>query len=254
MDVSRVVRVTVAVRVIPVGAYHVACAPGKLPHAAGRSSAPARATPAAVFMGALIIAAAFLFMLIALGVWALLGRVALMQRVNDRNIVTAHWESLVMQRRDLRLAVDAGGVPTLHGRVGAVAYTIELSARGGAWGDRPLAHAATLAHGPRVALVRKGVAGVPVPGLPAMITTGDDDFDAVFEVRCDDPEAVRARLGLEVRAALLAIPGAFAWVDADGLRVDLGASATTIDHALLDALRDVLLGLGCAAPPAVAAG
>ena len=46
----------------------------------------------------------------------------------------------------------------------------------------------------------------------------------------------------------------FAWADAEGPRVDLGASATVIDHAMLDALRDVLQGLGAAAPPAVAAG
>lgn len=206
-------------------------------------------------MAPLIIAAAlFLLALVAFGARALLDRASTLRREGDRDVVTAHWESLVMQRRDLRLAVDALGVPTLHGRVGPLAYTIQVSAPDGPWGARPLAHAPGLSGATRLALARKGERDVPVPGLPAGLTTGDDDFDAVFEVRCDDPEAARERLGRDVRAAMLAIPGAFAWVDADGLRVDLGASATTIDHALLDALRDVLRGIGRAAPPAVAAG
>lgn len=206
-------------------------------------------------MDPLIIAAALLLLgLVALGVRALFDRASIQRGVTDRDVVTAHWESLVMQRRDLRLAVDAFGVPTLHGRVGPIAYTIQVSAGGGPWGLRPLAHASIPSSTGRIALCRKGEREVPVPGLPAALTTGDDDFDAVFEVRCDDPEAARAQLGVDVRAALLAIPGAFAWADADGLRVDLGASPTRIDDALLDALRDVLQGIGTAAPPAVAAG
>lgn len=206
-------------------------------------------------MDPLIIAAALLLLaLIALGARAVLDRAALQRRTSDRNVVTAHWESLVMQRRDLRLAVDVLGVPTLHGRVGSIAYTIQLSADDGPWGHRPLAHAPSLSSAIPLAVVRKGERDAPVPALPSGITTGDDDFDAVFEVRCDDPEAARARLGREVRAAMLAIPAAFAWADADGLRVDLGASATVLDHALLDALRDVLQGVAAAVPPAVAAG
>jgi hypothetical protein len=199
-------------------------------------------------------AALALFALGAFVVRVLLDRGTVRRRVADRDVITAHWESLVMQRRDLRLAVDALGVPTLHGRVGAIPYTIQVSAADGPWGGRPLAHAAGLASPARVTLVRKGERAAPVPALPAALTTGDDDFDAVFDARCDEPEAARARLGRDVRAALLAIPGAFARVDADGLRVDLGASATTIDHALLDALGDVVRGIGAAAPPAVAAG
>ena len=207
-------------------------------------------------MELLLLASVLLLLaLFALGARSLLDRAATRRVGADRDVVTAHWESLVMQRRDLRLAVDDVGVPTLHGRVGAVAYTIQVSAADGPWGARPLARAATGASRVgRIALARRGEREVPVPGLPATLTTGDDDFDAVFDVRCDDPEAARAGLGREVRAALLAIPGAFACLDADGLRVDLGASATTIDHALLDALRDVLRGFGAAAPPAVAAG
>ncbi|MBK8692863.1 MAG: hypothetical protein IPN17_11360 [Deltaproteobacteria bacterium] len=202
-----------------------------------------------IFAAALLLLALFTF-----AIRALLDRAALQRRTSDRNVVTAHWESLVMQRRDLRLAVDAQGVPTLHGRVGPIAYTIRVSALDGPWGGRPLAQAPSLSNTPRIALSRKGEREVPVPGLPSELTTGDDDFDAVFEVRCDDPEAARAGLGREVRAAMLAIPAAFACADAEGLRVDLGASATVIDHAMLDALRDVLRGLGSAAPPAVAAG
>lgn len=206
-------------------------------------------------MDPLIIAAALLLLaLLALGARALLDRAALQRRTSDRNVVTAHWESLVMQRRDLRLAVDVLGVPTLHGRVGSVAYTIQLSDEDGAWGHRPFAHAPSLGGTTRLAVVRKGERDAPVPALPSELTTGDDDFDAVFEVRCDDPEAARAGLGREVRAAMLAIPGAFAWADAGGMRVDLGASATVLDHALLDALRDVLQGVAAAVPPAVAAG
>ncbi len=206
-------------------------------------------------MSLLLIAAALsLFALFALGARALVDRAAIRRGRFDRTLVTAHWESLVMQRRDLRLAVDAVGVPTLHGRVGSVAYTIQVSPSEGPWGGRPLAQTAALAGATRIALRRKGEEAVPVPGMPAELSTGDEDFDAVFEVRCDDPEAARARLGNAVRAALLAIPGAFAWADGEGLRVDLGASATSIDPALLDALRDVLVGLTGAAPPAVAAG
>lgn len=211
--------------------------------------------PLSLAMDPLIIAAALLLLaLLALGARALLDRAALQRRTSDRNVVTAHWESLVMQRRDLRLAVDVLGVPTLHGRVGSVAYTIQLSDEDGAWGHRPFAHAPSLGGTTRLAVVRKGERDAPVPALPSELTTGDDDFDAVFEVRCDDPEAARAGLGREVRAAMLAIPGAFAWADAGGMRVDLGASATVLDHALLDALRDVLQGVAAAVPPAVAAG
>lgn len=206
-------------------------------------------------MDPLLLAAALaLLALGALAVRVLLDRGTVRRRVADRDVVTAHWESLVMQRRDLRLAVDALGVPTLHGRAGAIPYTIQVSVSDGPWGGRPIAHASGLAHDARIALVRKGEREAPVPALPAAVTTGDADFDAVFDARCDEPEAARARLGRDVRAALLAIPGAFARVDADGLRVDLGPSATTIDHALLDALRDVVRGIGAAAPPAVAAG
>ncbi len=202
----------------------------------------------------LIAAALFLFALFSLGARALFDRATVRRGRLDRTVVTAHWESLVMQRRDLRLAVDAVGVPTLHGRAGSVAYTIQVSPADGPWGGRPLAQTAALAGAPRIALRRKGEESVPVPGMPAELSTGDDDFDAVFEVRCDDPEAARARLGGTVRAAMLAIPGAFAWADGEGLRVDLGASATAIDGALLDALREVLVGVAGAAPPAVAAG
>lgn len=205
-------------------------------------------------MAPLVLAAALLVALFVLGARALLDAASSRRLGADRDVVAAHWESLVMQRRDLRLAVDARGVPTLHGRVGSLAYTIAVSAPEGPWGQRPIARAAAARGASRLALSRKGERGVPVPGLPAALTTGDDDFDAVFDVRCDDPEAARAGLGREVRAALLAIPGAFVCLDADGLRVDLGASATSIDHALLDALRDVLRGIGAAAPPAVAAG
>lgn len=202
----------------------------------------------------LIAAALSLLGLLALIARLLLDRGAVRRRVADRDGVTAHWESLVMQRRDLRLAVDALGVPTLHGRAGAIPYTIQVSAPDGPWGGRPLAHASSLAAAARISLGRKGERELPVPSLPAALTTGDEEFDAVFDLRCDDPDGARARVGREVRAALLSIPGAFAWVDAGGLRVDLGASATSIDHALLDSLRDVLQGVGAAPPPAVAAG
>ncbi|MDB4931873.1 MAG: hypothetical protein JWM10_4357, partial [Myxococcaceae bacterium] len=147
-------------------------------------------------MDPLLLAAALA--LLALGAFvvrALLDRGVVRRRVADRDVVTAHWESLVMQRRDLRLAVDALGVPTLHGRVGAIPYTIQVSASDGPWGGRPLACAAGLADAARIALVRKGEREAPVPALPADFTTGDDDFDAVFDARCDDPEAARARLG-----------------------------------------------------------
>lgn len=202
----------------------------------------------------LLVAALSLLCLFALGGTVLVDRAKGHRGRLDRAAVTAHWESLVMQRRDLRLAVDALGVPTLHGRAGSVAYTIAVSALDGPWGGRPLAQTAAIAGTTRIALYRKGEQALPVPGLPAELSTGDEDFDAVFEVRCDDPEAARARLGRAVRAAMLAIPGAFAWADGEGLRVDLGESATAIDHALLDALREVLQGIGGAAPPAVAAG
>lgn len=206
-------------------------------------------------MSLLLLAAAFsLLALLAVGATVLVDRASGQRGRLDRAAIAAHWESLVMRRRDLRLAVDAVGVPTLHGRAGSLAYTIAVTAPDGPWGGRPLAQTTALAGTTRLALCRKGELAVPVPGMPAAVSTGDEDFDAVFEVRCDDPEAARARLGQAVRAAMLAIPGAFAWVDAGGLRVDLGASATAIDDALLDALREVLVGIGGAVPPAVAAG
>jgi hypothetical protein len=247
MDVSRVLRVTVAVRVMAAAAYHVARAAGK--------QRPRRATPEPVMSPLILLAAALaLLALFAFVVHGILTRGLARRADVGRDVVTAHWESLVMQRRDLRLAVDALGVPTLHGRVGPVAYTIQVSAPDGPWGGRPLAHASGLADAARITLARKGERELPVPALPAALTTGDEEFDAVFDARCDDPDSARARIGREVRAPLLAIPGAFAWVDPGGLRIDLGASATRIDHALLDALRDVLQGIAAASPPAVAAG
>ena len=78
----------------------------------------------------LIAAALSLLGLLALVARLLLDRGVVRRRVADRDVVTAHWESLVMQRRDLRLAVDALGVPTLHGRAGAIPYTIQISAPG----------------------------------------------------------------------------------------------------------------------------
>ena len=73
-------------------------------------------------------------------------------------------------------------------------------------------------------------------------------------MRCDDADAARACLGVDVRTAMLALPAAWACLDDGGLRLDLGSSATAVDHALVDALRDLVVAVGRASSRAVAAG
>ena len=194
--------------------------------------------------------------LVALGVLALLAwrEVAASRAAqHDRDVVTAHWESLVMQRRDLRLAVDAAGVPALHGRAGLFGYVIRVGDEGPSQG-RPWACAAAITAASSLTVRRHGDASSTLPDLADGLRTGDDDFDAVFEVRCDDADAARACLGPDVRAAMLALPAAWACLDDGGLRLDLGSSATAVDHALVDALRDLVVAVGRASSRAVAAG
>ena len=202
----------------------------------------------------LIVALLGLAVLLLMGAGAYADAAGRKRAADDRASISAHWEALVMQRADLRLAVDAAGVPTLHGRAGGFGYAIRLHEGGGPWAGRPWASAAAVTATSGITLCRRDGEGAPVPGLRDGIETGDADFDAVFEVRCDDAEAARARLAHDVRAAMLTLPGAYACLDEDGLRIDLGTSATAIDHALLDSLGEVLVALGRAAPPAVAAG
>lgn len=190
----------------------------------------------------LIVSLALVALFTALTVWWM-DRAAELSTRAERDAISAQWEALVLQRQDLRLAVDERGEPTLHGRAAGVPYTLCALDREDGWSGLLGAQArsgATLGD----LLIHRGPDApewTTPPGEP--FATGDADFDAVFTARAADVEGVRARLDEGVRAAMLAIPGAAVSLRDGALVVVTGISPAAVDGALIDSVATVVSGL-----------
>lgn len=194
----------------------------------------------------LIVALALVALFTALTVWWM-DRAAELSTRAERDAVSAQWEALVLQRQDLRLAVDERGEPTLHGRASGVSYTLGVLARDDGWGG--LVGVQARAEGPAFdLLVHRGPDApewLASPGEP--FATGDADFDSVFTARAADVEGARARLDPGVRAAILAVPGVSLSLRDGALVVVTELNASEVDGALIDSVVTVVAGL-CAPP------
>lgn len=190
----------------------------------------------------LIVSLALVALFTALTVWWM-DRAAELSTRAERDAVSAQWEALVLQRQDLRLAVDERGEPTLHGRAAGVSYTLGALDREDGWSGLLGVQARSEAALGDLLLQR----GTEVPEwltAPAeTFATGDADFDAVFTARASDVEGARARLDEGVRAAVLAIPGASLWLRDGALLVVTDISPAAVDGALIDSVGAVVSGL-----------
>lgn len=190
----------------------------------------------------LVVALALVLVFTALTAWWMDRASALTARA-EHDAVSVQWESLVLARQDLRLAVDERGQPTLHGRASGVPFTLGFLSRDDAMNGLLGVTAATELSLGDLVIFRGTEPLSSVPSTSVVFSTGDADFDSVFTARATNAERARLCLDDTVRGALLAIPGGGVYLRDNVLVLVSELSAAAVDSAMIDSVVTVVTAL-----------
>lgn len=191
-------------------------------------------------------------LLIFLGVAAafLIAAAALIRALEQRDKkaletqVLALWEALALARQDLRLEVNERGERTLHGTVRSQRYTVSVMSPGRGWAHMLAAQAKIQREpAPRMVVWPSGELPAWAPRLPRTVRTGHEEFDEFFTVYTDDEALALSALDVDVREAMLGIPGSSMVCDEGRLTLITGLGEAQVDAEFIDQVRAVVAGV-----------